>query len=130
MLDLKFIKENAEAVKANIAARFMDADVDEVIRLYDRRNAAIAEVEELRRKRNENAAAMKGKLENEVRQKLIEEGKALKEDVRSSNSRWLRVPCRSSARMIPVRNTLSSPSSKSISFKPIDLSHNRIVGIH
>ena len=81
MLDLKYIKENAEAVKANIAARFMNADVDEVINLYDRRNALITETDELRRRRNENAKAMKGKLEPEERQKLIDDGKSLKEAI-------------------------------------------------
>ena len=35
MLDLKYIKENAEAVKNNVADRFMSVDVDEVLRLYD-----------------------------------------------------------------------------------------------
>ena len=81
MLDLKFIKENAEAVKANIEARFMTADVDEVLRLYDQRNSLITAVDDLRRQRNENAASMKGKLEPEVRQKLIAEGKNLKEAI-------------------------------------------------
>ena len=83
MLDLKFIKENAEAVKANIAARFMNADVDAVIRLYDQRNALITETDALRKKRNDNAKAMKGKLEPEERQRLIAEGKAIKEQIAS-----------------------------------------------
>ena len=86
MLDLKFIKENAEAVKANIEARFMTADVDEVLSLYDRRNALITAVDDLRRQRNENASAMKGKLEQDVRQRLIEEGKNLKEAIAAKES--------------------------------------------
>ncbi|MDF1568028.1 MAG: serine--tRNA ligase [Spirochaetaceae bacterium] len=81
MLDLKFIKENAQAVKANIENRFMKADVDEVLRLYDRRNALMTETDELRRRRNENAQSMKGKLDPEVRQKLIAEGKSIKEAI-------------------------------------------------
>ncbi len=83
MLDLKFIKENVEAVKANIAARFMTADVDEVLRLYDQRNTLITAIDALRRQRNENAQSMKGKLEPDIRQKLIEEGKRLKESIAS-----------------------------------------------
>ena len=86
MLDLKYIKENAEAVKANIAARFMTADVDEVISLYDRRNALITETDDLRRRRNENARSMKGKLDPEERQKLIDEGKGLKEVIAARES--------------------------------------------
>ena len=86
MLDLKFIRENAEAVKAGIAARFMDADVDEVIRLYDRRNALIAETDDLRRRRNENAGAMKAPLEAAERARLIEEGRRLKDSIAAKES--------------------------------------------
>ena len=66
MLDLKFIKENAEAVKKNVADRFMTVDVDRVIELYDRRNALITEVDSLRQKRNENAKKMKGPMDQVV----------------------------------------------------------------
>jgi seryl-tRNA synthetase len=45
MLDLRFIKDNIDAVKANIAARNMQADPDLVVRLYDERNAAIQTLE-------------------------------------------------------------------------------------
>lgn len=59
----------------------MSADVDAVIDLYDKRNAHIAAIDELRQKRNENAQAMKGKMEQEERQKLIDEGKRLKQEI-------------------------------------------------
>ncbi|TFG79847.1 MAG: serine--tRNA ligase, partial [Spirochaetales bacterium] len=45
MLDLKFIKDNVEAVRKNIADRFMNADVDLVVRLADERAAAIQALE-------------------------------------------------------------------------------------
>ena len=63
MLDYKFIKDNLEAVKQNIVNRNMTADADEVVRLYDERTALITRLQQLREKRNENAALMKGKLE-------------------------------------------------------------------
>jgi seryl-tRNA synthetase len=78
MVDLKFIKENLEAVKENIRNRHMEADAELVVRLYDERNALIAQVDALRSQRNENAQRMKGKLTPEERNALIEEGKALK----------------------------------------------------
>ncbi len=81
MLDNKFIKDNLEAVKKNIENRYMKADADLVVSLYERRNVAQRELEDERKKRNDNAAAMKGKLEPEARQKLIDEGKALKERI-------------------------------------------------
>ena len=81
MLDLKFIKDNADAVKANIEARFMTADVDEVLREYERRNALISEIDHLRHQRNENAQTMRTNPASEEKKKLIAEGKHLKETI-------------------------------------------------
>ena len=81
MLDYRFIKENLEAVKANIEARNMTADADKVVELFDKRTELVTALQVLQTERNENAKSMKGKLEPEVRQKLIEEGKALKEKI-------------------------------------------------
>ena len=81
MLDYKFIKENLEAVKANIANRYMQADADKVVALYDKRNGFIVEIDEQRRLRNENAKKMKGPMDQEARQALIEEGKKIKEEI-------------------------------------------------
>ncbi|MFQ3620366.1 MAG: serine--tRNA ligase [Spirochaetales bacterium] len=78
MLDLKFLRENLEAVKENIRNRGVQADADHVARLYDERNALIGEIDALRARRNENAQKMKGKLLPEERSRLIEEGKELK----------------------------------------------------
>jgi seryl-tRNA synthetase len=55
MLDIKFIRENPEAVKENIKKKFQDAKlplVDEVIDLDAKRRAAIAEADQLRSNRN------------------------------------------------------------------------------
>jgi seryl-tRNA synthetase len=87
MLDLKFIRDNADAVRTNIANRFMKADVDSLLRLYEERNDLISRAEELRRLRNENAAKMKGKLSPEERGPLVEEGKRLKEQIAAEEER-------------------------------------------
>lgn len=81
MLDYRFIKENLDAVKENIKNRNMSADADAVVELYDRRTALVTRRQELQQKRNENAAAMKGKMDADVRQKLIEEGKRIKDEI-------------------------------------------------
>ena len=81
MLDYRFIKENLDAVKENIKNRNMSADADAVVELYDRRTALVTKRQELQQKRNENAAAMKGKMDAESRQKLIEEGKRVKDAI-------------------------------------------------
>ena len=83
MLDYKFIRDNSDAVKANVAARFMDADVDAVVRLYEQRNTLIAAIDSLRQLRNTNAQSMKGKLDDSSRKQLIDEGKRLKDELSS-----------------------------------------------
>ena len=55
MLDLKFVRENPEAVKQNIRNKFQDAKlplVDEVIELDGKNRAAKAEADSLRASRN------------------------------------------------------------------------------
>ena len=55
MLDIRFIRENPNAVKENIKKKFQDAKlplVDEVIDLDAKRRAAIAEADQLRSNRN------------------------------------------------------------------------------
>ena len=84
MLDYKYIKDNLAAVKQNVLDRNMDpsrADADKVVELYDKRTALVTELQGLQQKRNENAQAMKQKLDNDERAKLIEAGKALKEEI-------------------------------------------------
>jgi len=81
MLDYKFIKDNLEAVKQNIINRNMTADADKVVELFDKRTALVTKLQGLQQKRNENAQAMKQKLDNDKRQELIAAGKAIKEEI-------------------------------------------------
>ena len=81
MLDNRFIKENLQAVKENIKNRNMNADADLVVSLYDQRTAAVTELQGWQQKKNENAAAMKQKLDPETRQKYIDEGKQIKDKI-------------------------------------------------
>ena len=86
MLDYKFIAENLQAVAANIADRFMKADAEAVARLYAKRTELATGLQSLQQKRNANADAMKGKMEQDARNALIEEGKKLKEEIASAES--------------------------------------------
>ncbi|KAK4413991.1 Serine--tRNA ligase, chloroplastic/mitochondrial [Sesamum alatum] len=78
-IDFKWIRENKEAVAANIKNRNSTANLDLVLELYDKFLNVQKEVERLRAERNVVANKMKGKLEPSERQKLIEEGKNLKD---------------------------------------------------
>ncbi len=60
MLDMKFVRENPDAVKENIKAKFQDEKlplVDQVIELDAQRRAAIAQAEELKAARNKLSKA-------------------------------------------------------------------------
>ena len=81
MLDYKFIKDNLEAVKENIKNRNMVADADVVVKLYDERTSLTTKLQNLQQKRNQNAASMKQKLDDETRQKYIADGKSIKDDI-------------------------------------------------
>lgn len=81
MLDYKFIKDNLDAVKENIKNRNMTADADKVVELYDKRTALVTKQQDLQQQRNENAKAMKQKLDDAKRQELIQAGKKIKEDI-------------------------------------------------
>lgn len=86
MLDYRFIKENIDAVKANIKARNMTADADLVVSLFDKRTALVTELQALQTKKNDNAKAMKAKLSDQQRASLIEEGKSIKELIASTEA--------------------------------------------
>jgi seryl-tRNA synthetase len=86
MLDYHFIVDNIDAVKQNIADRYMKADADSVAHLFGRRTELVTAIQNLQQKRNANAAAMKGKLETEDRQWLVDEGKKLKEDIAAAEA--------------------------------------------
>jgi seryl-tRNA synthetase len=86
MLDYRFIVDNIDAVKQNIADRYMKADADLAARLFGKRTELVTAIQNLQQKRNANAQAMKGKLEAEDRQRLIDEGKKLKEDIAAAEA--------------------------------------------
>ena len=86
MLDYRFISENLEAVKKNISQRYMKADAEAVAKLFARRTELSTALQALQQKRNANAQAMKGKMEDAERKALVEEGKKLKEAIASSEA--------------------------------------------
>ena len=78
MLDVKFIRENLELVEKSTREKGYKINIKEVIQLDDERKKLLAEVEDLRRERNEIAAKMKG---GKPASELIERGKAIKTEL-------------------------------------------------
>lgn len=78
MLDIKYIKENKEAVKEAAANKNIEVDIDKLLSLDEQRKGLLAEIENLRSKRNELAKANQGGRPTEV---AIAEGKNLKDEI-------------------------------------------------
>ncbi len=78
MLDIKFIRENLELVEKSAREKGYKINIKEILACDDERKKILADVEELRRKRNEIAAKMKG---GKPSDELISEGKAVKEEL-------------------------------------------------
>jgi seryl-tRNA synthetase len=81
MLDLRFVRENLNAIRENVTNRRFQADPDLVVRLYDERNALQQRLDAARGARNANAEKMKARLAPEERAKLVEEGRRLKDEI-------------------------------------------------
>src|SRR6218665_3861264 len=80
MLDIRFIRENAEAVQQNAAHKNYSVDIAQLLKLDDERRELSSKADELRERRNANAAKMKG-VEGKPDQSIIDEGKAVKTEL-------------------------------------------------
>ena len=81
MLDINYIRENLDAVKANCENRNVTADVDEVIRLDDDRKRITAEAQVLQQRANEVSKKVKQAKSKEERDPLIQEGRELRDQI-------------------------------------------------
>lgn len=75
MLDIRYIRENPEKVQTNAHNKGYDVDIKRLLELDEERRSLQMQVDELREKRNQNAARMKG---GKPEQSLIDEGKQIK----------------------------------------------------
>src|SRR5918997_1921801 len=78
MLDLKFIRENAEAVQANCKNRGVEADVGLVVELADRRSSLIQELNDLKQEQNRTAKSIGQERDPEARERLIAGSREMK----------------------------------------------------
>lgn len=76
MIDIRLVRENPEIVAENAKNKGYDIDVSKLVALDDERRTLQQQVDELREKRNQNAAKMKGG--GKPDQALIDEGKQIK----------------------------------------------------
>lgn len=78
MLDIRFIRENAELVQENARVKGYDVNIEELLRLDQTKRQLQQQSDELREKRNEISSRMKGGRPSD---ELIAEGKAVKDQL-------------------------------------------------
>ena len=91
MLDIKFIRENPDAVRENIKKKFQDAKlplVDQVLALDEENRAAVSEANELRANRNALSKQV-GMLMGQAKKdpSKLEEAEAVKAQVKANADR-------------------------------------------
>ena len=75
MLDIRYIRAHAEKVQESTRHKGYDVDISQLLKIDDDRRVLQQRVDDLRERRNQNAAKMKG---GKPEQSLIDEGKQIK----------------------------------------------------
>jgi seryl-tRNA synthetase len=104
MLDLRFIRENPEAVAENCENRGVVADVGLVVGLADRRSELIQELNELRQRQNQLAKAVGGERDPEARENLIADSRRTKELIPEREAELAAVEGRLREEMLKIPN--------------------------
>ena len=110
MLDLKYIRENAEAVQENSRNRGVEADVGLVVELADRRSALIQELNELRQRQNQMARSIGKEQDPESRDRLIAESRAMKNRIPEKEADLSEVELRMREELLKIPN-MTHPDS-------------------
>jgi len=114
MLDIKFIRENKEAVALGAKKKGVDFDVEKLLTVDEKRREVIKIVEDLRSKQNQVSEDIAKTENQEDRQKMIDDMKILKEDLQKGEAELGEVMKEWQALMLSVPNItdVSVPEGK------------------
>src|ERR671921_1990456 len=110
MLDLRYVRENPQAVAENCRNRGVEADVDLVVGLADRRSELIQELNEFKQQQNQLAKSVGGERDLERRQNLIAESRRMKEVIPEREAELQVVEGRLREEMLKIPN-MTHPDS-------------------
>jgi seryl-tRNA synthetase len=110
MLDLRYVRENPEAVAENCRNRGVEADVDLVAGLADRRSELIQELNEFKQQQNQLAKSVGGERDLERRQNLIAESRRIKAVIPEREAELQAVEGRLREEMLKIPN-MTHPDS-------------------
>jgi seryl-tRNA synthetase len=82
MLDIKFIRENKDVIKAGAKKKHLGEDVDKLLEVDQKRLDLLTKVETLRGEQNKVSLSMGGTLSDAERSQLIEEMRSVKEELK------------------------------------------------
>lgn len=103
MLDVKFIRENKDSVERSAKEKGYAVDISALIAIDDERKAELVKVEELRKKRNDIAAQMKGGKPDAAQ---IEAGKAVKVELAEREEALAQIEAKLRAAIAAVPNVI------------------------
>jgi seryl-tRNA synthetase len=110
MLDLHFIREHADAVKANCHNRNVTADVDRVLQLDEERKRLVQQTQVLQQRRNEVSALIPKEKDAARKQALIQEGRTVREQVADLETRLKQVEAEQRTALLTIPN-MSHPAA-------------------
>jgi seryl-tRNA synthetase len=110
VLDLRYVRENPEAVAENCRNRGVVADIDLVVKLADRRSGLIQELNELKHQQNQLAKSVGGERDLERRKYLIAESRRMKEAIPKRETELQTVERRLREEMLKIPN-MTHPDS-------------------
>src|SRR5262245_60922437 len=104
MLDVHFIRENLEAVKANCRNRNVKADPEAAVRLDDERKRLVQEAQVKQQRANEVAKLTGKEKDPAKKQELIAEGRKLREEVTALEAKVKQVEADRDKALLAVPN--------------------------
>lgn len=87
MLDIKFIRDNLDIVKAGAAKKKITVDLDRLVEVDDLRRELITTIETKRARQNDVSKIITGGASDTEKQALIDEMKVLKEDLQKEQEK-------------------------------------------
>lgn len=110
MLDVHFIREHLDEVKANCRNRNVKADVDRVVGLDDERKRLAQETQTLQQHRNERSKLIPKEKDPEKKQALIKEGQEAREKIAALEAQSRQVETDLKAVLLTIPN-MSHPAA-------------------
>lgn len=115
MLDIKFIRDNLDLIKAGARKKQVKIDLDKLVKLDDRRRKLLSSIETKKAEQNRVSGDVSNTADEHVREQLIAEMKILKEEIQKEEEGLKEVMQEWQVLMLQVPNIpdMSVPDGKS-----------------